>query len=720
MSWIGFSTGKVPVTALHGAPCPIFRKIFSCPKKVVSAQLKITSLGVFKAYINGESISNDHLAPGWTDYKKRIPYCEYDLTGRLKEENFFDVVLADGWYTGRISWGLRERYGKYPLKLWAELTIGYEDGTVEKIETDGSWKASASQTIYGDILCGEYRDLRIEPKCDQNVEVLPDEYSHLLEKQACPPVRLVEELPVKKLSDTLWDTEQNFAGVVRYRLRGVRGSKIRFRYAEILGKDGNIYTENLRSARCTDYVILKGEGEEVYEPCFTYHGFRYIEVTVEEGEAEVIDMVGLACHNDLVRNGNLRTDNDLVNKIFSNALWGLRSNFVATPTDCPQRDERLGWTADAQVFCPTAMYLYDCKSFYEKYMTDIRDAQLKNGGVRHVAPYFEFAPFLVAVSAAWADAVTVIPYHHYLVYGDKKILSDNLEACKNWIKYCKRHSFMNLRPPIGFGDWLSIGNTTHKGFISTAYYAYSARLVAEMCKVLGDKSEEKYRKLSEKIVKSLKRKYYKNGKIANDTQTAYVLACAFGLSTPQEIKDNLVRKLEENNGLLNTGFIGTRYLLPVLCEIGRADLAYKLLGETRFPSWGYTIGQGATTIWERWDGYRSELADPFQNAGMNSYNHYSFGACVGWVFEYGLGIRHTAAYPGSKNYVIQPNFDITGTINELSGIYNGISASWKVNKKTAEYRIKVPEGMQCEYAFKEKVLEEKEENEEKVFVLSLE
>lgn len=718
MSWIGFSTGNVPITAVHGSPCPIFRKDFSCEKKVVKAELSITSLGVFKAYLNGKSFSDDFLAPGWTDYTKRIPYCKYDLTDRIEKENRLEVVIADGWYTGRICWSLRDRYGKYPLKLWAVLSLTYADGTEEKLETDGTWTASESQTVYGDILCGEFRDLRIEPKCDQPVEVLPDEYSHLLEPLRCPPVRLVEKLPVKKLSDTLWDTEQNFAGVVRYRLKGTPGAKIRFRYAEILGKDGKVYTENLRRARCTDYVILKGEGEETYQPCFTYHGFRYIEVCVEEGEAEVLEMTGLACHNDLTSAGSLTTDNPLINKIYSNALWGLRSNFVATPTDCPQRDERLGWTADAQVFCPTAMYMYDCKEFYEKYMTDIRDAQRKNGGVVHVAPYFYFAPIL-GVSAAWADAVTVIPYHHYLVYGDKTIVSDNLDAGKKWLKYCKKKSFLGIRPSGGFGDWLSINNETNKSFIATAYYAYSARLVAEMCKVVGDKDEEKYRALSDRIVARMKKKFYKNGKIANDTQTAYVLSCAFGFSTPSEIKDNLVRKIEENDGLLNTGFIGTRYLLPVLSEIGRGDLAYKLLGETRFPSWGYTIGQGATTIWERWDGYRSELKDPFQNAGMNSYNHYAFGACIGWAYEYGLGIRHTLDAVGPYNYVIHPVFDTTGTVKELSGTYNGISASWKVQEKTAEYRIKIPSGVKCQFVFDGKVISETEDGEEKIFVVEL-
>ncbi len=719
MSWIAYSTGNVPINALHGAPCPIFRKEFSLPKKVAKATLKITSLGIFDALLNGERFSEDFLAPGWTDYTKRIPYCEYDLTDKLKTDNVFDVTVADGWYTGRICWALRERYGKYPLKLWAMLVIEFVDGSRQIIETDKSWKAAVSQVVYGDILCGEYRDLRIEPEFKNDVEIVEDKYSHLLEPLVSPPVRLVETLPVKKLSDTLWDTEQNFAGIIRFRLKGTPGARIRFRYAEILDKDGKVYTENLRNARCTDYVILKGEGEEIFEPRFTYHGFRYIEATVEEGQAEVLEMVGRACHNDLKRTGEVRCDNPLINKIFSNALWGLRSNFVATPTDCPQRDERLGWTADAQVFCPTAMYLYDCKKFYEKYMIDIRDAQKKNGGVIHVAPTFGFAPIL-SVSAAWADAVTVIPYHHYLVYGDKKILSDNLAACKKWIRFCKRHSFRGLRPPVGFGDWLSIDNVTDKGFISTAYFAYSTRLVAEMCKVLGDREEKHYRALAEKIVAALKKKYYKKGKIANDTQTAYVLACAFGFSTPEEVRDNLVRKLEENDCLLNTGFIGTRYLLPVLSEIGRSDLAFKLLGETRFPSWGYTVGQGATTIWERWDGYRSELPNPFQNAGMNSYNHYSFGACVGWVFEYGLGIRKSAACPGEKNYVIKPVFDVTGTIKELSGTYNDIRVSWKVNKNTAEYRIAVPSGITCEYAFNERITEERTEGDEKVFILSLE
>lgn len=718
MSWIGYTTGNVPVNALHGAPCPVFRKIFSFDKKVTSACLKITSLGVFKATLNGEPFSDDFLAPGWTDYIKRIPYCEYDLTDKIKEENVLDVTVADGWYTGRICWALRERYGKYPLKLWAVLNVTFEDGTEQTIETDESWKAAVSQVVYGDILCGEFRDLRIEPVFDKRVEVLEDKYSHLLEKQACPPVRLVEKLPVKKLSDILWDTEQNFAGVIRYRLRGTAGAKLRFRYAELLGKDGKVYTENLRNARCTDYVILKGEGEEVFEPCFTYHGFRFIEVTVEEGEAEVLEMTGLACHNDLVRTGDVTTDNKLVNKIFSNALWGLRSNFVATPTDCPQRDERLGWTADAQVFCPTAMYLYDCKEFYEKYMTDVRDAQRKDGGVIHVAPYFHFIPIL-GVSAAWGDAVTVIPYLHYQVYGDKKILADNLGACKKWIKFCKRHSFLGLRPAVGFGDWLSIKNETNKGFISTAYFAYSTRLVAEMCKILGDDEEKQYRRLEKRIVAALKKKYFKKGKIANDTQTAYVLACAFGFATPEEIKENLVRKIAENDGLLNTGFIGTRYLLPVLSEIGRSDLAYKLLTETRFPSWGYTIGQGATTIWERWDGYRSELADPFQNAGMNSYNHYSFGACIGWVFEYALGIRHDPASPGDKNYIIAPKFDKTGAVKEMSGTYNGLNVKWKINEKTVEYRIEIPDGVTCKFFFDEKIAEEKEEGKEKVFLLSL-
>ncbi len=711
MSFIGLTTGQVGTDAEHGAPCPYFRKEIIPKRRVKKAVLRIAALGLFKAYWNGREISDDILAPGWTTYTKRIPYYEYDITDVFGEKGgVLDVALADGWYVGRICQGERDRYGAYPLKLWAEVELRYVNCMTETIVTDGTWKASTGKILYGDILCGEYVDNRLEAAFDKEPEVFDCGYEKLLEKADYEHVKKAERLPMKRLSDTLWDTEQNFAGIVRAVVKGSAGAKIRFRYAEILDKNGGIYTENLRKARCTDYFVLKGEGEEVFEPTFTYHGFRYAEAIVEEGEAEVVSMEGIAVHNDLVRTGDFACSNPLVNKIFGNTLWGLRSNFVSVPTDCPQRDERLGWTADAQIFCPTANYLYDCKRFYEKYMTDMRDGQREDGMVYNVAPVFEYRP-LMSSSAAWGDAVAIIPYSCYKTYGDKKIIEDNIGAAKKWLSYCKENSRRLLRPKEGFGDWLSIGSVTNKRFIATVYFAYSAKLVAEMCGVIGDKDENEFRQLYEAIRRRIRKRYFHRKKVANDTQTAYILAYVAGIATKEEIADNLVRKLTESNGLLTTGFIGTRYLLPVLCDIGRSDLAYKLIGERRFPSWGYTIDNGATTVWERWDGYRSEKSNPFQNAHMNSYNHYSFGACVGWMFEYVLGIKKDCFCAEKDHYFMKPYFDDTGTVNGASGDYNGIKVAWSRANDIVIYSVKSSGKETFSFDFGgAEILEKREEN----------
>lgn len=732
--WITYKTGEYKTADdKYGNPSPYFRRKFSVSGEVKKATLFISALGVFKVYLNGNAVSDDYLSPGWVDYSKKLPFVRYDITEKLSENNAVGIVLGDGWAVGHIGSNYTFKRNGYSdrIELTALIKIEYADGTVEEISTDNSWKAASGEIRRSDIYMGEYADSRLS-KGDfstfnyddsqwDNAEETVFKFSRnlYLEEVTIPPIVVKHTFKPKLISHNdgkyLYDVTQNIAGVLRCVFKGEQGAKVTIRHGELL-TDGALYTENLRKAEATDTYILSGKGEECFRPLFTYHGFRYAEITVS-GVAEIIDITAEAMYTDLTSTGDFSCSDEIVTKIYQNALWGQRDNFLNVPTDCPQRDERLGWTGDAQIFCQSAMYNMDCRKFYEKYLADIRDAQLGNGVIPAVAPlphvgYYDYTGHDAA--AGWCEAIAEIPYCHYKMYADKKIIRDNLPALKKLLDYYETESPDFIRSGEGaYGDWLSLGNSTDLSVISTLYYARAAQLASKMCEIIGDYEEEYYSNLYSKIKNAFRNKFiYADGKIKSDTQSAYVIAYSFGIIDINEARKNLVRKFEEDDGKLTAGFLGIKFLLPTLCDIGRSDIAYSLITNKDYPGWGYSVINGATTIWEHWDSYTNENGI---KKGMNSFNHYSLGSCTEWMYEYCLGIKPDVEKPGFAKVKFSPYFDLTGKINSAKGhydtVYGRISAEWQKTDNYFEYKVSLPLETECEFVFESmKVTNGKSEN----------
>lgn len=732
--WITYKTGEYKTADdKYGNPSPYFRREFSVSGEVKKATLFISALGVFKVYLNGNAVSDDYLSPGWVDYSKKLPFVRYDITEKLSENNAVGIVLGDGWAVGHIGSNYTFKRNGYSdrIELTALIKIEYADGTVEEISTDNSWKAASGEIRRSDIYMGEYTDGRLS-KGDfstfnyddsqwDNAEETVFKFSRnlYLEEVTIPPIVVKHTFKPKLISHNdgkyVYDVTQNIAGVLRCVFKGEQGAKVTIRHGELL-TDGALYTENLRKAEATDTYILLGKGEECFRPLFTYHGFRYAEITVS-GVAEIIDITAEAMYTDLISTGDFSCSDEIVTKIYQNALWGQRDNFLNVPTDCPQRDERLGWTGDAQIFCQSAMYNMDCRKFYEKYLADIRDAQLGNGVIPAVAPlphvgYYDYTGREAA--AGWCEAIAEIPYCHYKMYADKKIIRDNLPALKKLLDYYETESPDFIRSGEGaYGDWLSLGNPTDLSVISTLYYARAAQLASKMCGIIGDYEEEYYSNLYSNIKNAFRKNFTDpDGKIKSDTQSAYVIAYSFGIIDINEARENLVRKFEEDDGKLTAGFLGIKFLLPTLCDIGRSDIAYSLITNRDYPGWGYSVINGATTIWEHWDSYTNENGI---KKGMNSFNHYSLGSCTEWMYEYCLGIKPDIEKPGFAKVKFSPYFDMTGKINSAKGhydtVYGRISAEWQKTDNYFEYKVSLPLETECEFVFEGmKVTNSKSEN----------
>lgn len=707
--WIGYRTDaeydETDKLQKFGAPAAYIRKSFFIRKAVESAVLECTALGIYVAFVNGRE-AESCLEPGFTDYGKRLYYQSYDVTGMLLGgENVIGACLGDGWYTGNIAMAGRQIFGGYPLKLKMCLRLCYRDGTQETISTDESWQATTGSVRENDILNGERRDLRLPHKEIFTVKydgalfpVETFEISVSAEKEKCERVkrceRLVPEVTERKENLVRLDFKQNFAGVMSVTVRGTCGQKIVLRHAEMINEDGTLYTENYRSAQSRDEVILAGGGEESYMPAFTYHGFRYGELS-SDAPFELIEAAGVAIHNDLKRTGSFGCSHPLINKIYENVLWSQRSNFVSIPTDCPQRDERLGWTADMHLFSTTAIYNMDCRKFYRKALRDIADAT-EESGVPDCVPDIRF---FWKNNAGWADAAIILPYVCYQMYGDKSFVTESFPTMKKHIRASLAVTKDNVRGESRFNDWLSVDDETSPEVFATAYLYYSLRLYAEMAEVAGENAEEERARMKE-IGDSFREKFTDGtGRIASDTQTAYAMAYTFGLMTGEEVKPHLKRKLEERGIHLSTGFNGCRYLLPTLSRLGMDEYAYTLLLNKDYPSWGYSIENGATTVWERWNSYTKQKG--FGDAGMNSFNHYSFGSCVEWIYAYMLGIR--PAKPGFSQVYINPRFDPLKRVTSASGSYESrhgkISVEWTLRRDGYEIFVGAPEKSEILFDF---------------------
>ncbi len=709
-------------------PAVYYRRKFSLNKISTRTFLHITALGLFECEINGHRVGSDVFAPGWTDYRMRVYYHTYDVADLLKTgENVIGVILGDGWYSGHIAERDRQHYGERPSFL-----AGLEDHTgAVLLTTDSRWSRSLGPILENDLLMGESYDARRELGAWTSPGYKDEEWLPVvmmpapvitIERSPGPRVCRQEILPGKLVSPRpqeawarslrLFDFSQNFTGRVRIRVSGPRGLHLRIRHAEILKPDGSLYTENLRTARATDHYTLKGEGIEEWEPRFTFHGFRYCEVTWQgAGDALVIESVeGVVIHSDTPRTGHFSCSHPLLNQLAQNILWGQKSNFLEVPTDCPQRDERLGWTGDAQAFVRTAAFFMDVRGFFHKWLQDLRDAQGADGAVPPIIPNTHSFGLPGDGGPAWADAVFICPWTIYLCYGDTEILREHYDSMVRYLNYLAKHKVIDhirAHPDKdgwgGFGDWLALdgsGRTeggTPKDLIGTAFYANGVDIVAKAASLLGRSDDAaQYRGLHGEIVSAFGARFITpEGHVIGGTQTAYVLALHFDL-IPEALRANaaneLVRLIVRNGHHIGTGFVGTPYIQHVLEATGHLDTAYKLLEQETFPSWLFPVKNGATTIWERWDGWTPE--NGFQDVGMNSFNHYAYGAVGDWMVSTVAGLQFDPAHPGYRHILFKPRPGGTLTWAEarLQTQLGEISIRWELTEGHLVLELVVPDG----------------------------
>lgn len=718
MNWTAHWIHLPGQDAGEDTPAPYFRREFDLTGPVSEATATITALGLYELTINGQRVGDTELAPGWTDYHKRVPYQEYDVSGYLKPgRNAIGIKLANGWYCGRMFIRKRQYYGKFPELLF-QLDLQAADGTQSVIATDDTWKVSEGPIRMSDLYDGETYDARLEmpgwdlPGFDdsawQPAAARPVEADPVIEPALHEPVRAIEELePVEvwEIEPGRWafDLGQNMVGRVRITVPGEKGRTVIVRFAEMLNPDQTLYTENYRSAKSTGTYICHGNGGfETWEPVFTFFGFRYVELSGLDPDVQPDArwVRGVVLHNDMEQTGDFACSNPLLNQLQSNIVWGQKGNFLEVPTDCPQRNERLGWTGDAQVFCPTACFNYDTLDFFHKWMKDVRDAQGEDGHIPFVVP----DGLRDGESPAWGDAVAVIPWEVYLRFGDKRILTDNFDAIEKWIHYQKDDSPGLIRADRGFGDWLQpypvsddeVRGDTSRSLIGTAYFAYTTDLTARISQILGQPEKaQTYAALADSVRKAFVDEFWTSGdRLKSDTQTAYLLALAFDL-LPEEKQpaafDNLVRLLGEADNHLRTGFVGTPLLNNTLTRFGRLDLAYEVLLKETYPGWLYSIHQGATTMWERWNSYSHE--DGFGNVEMNSFNHYAYGAIGQWMVETIAGLAPDPDHPGYKHFFIrpQPGGGLTWATADLLTVHGPAGSSWQVEGDGLIMEAIVPE-----------------------------
>jgi alpha-L-rhamnosidase len=691
-------------------PPSYLRKQFRLDKPVLRATLYGTALGLVELRLNGGRVGDDFFMPGWTDYTKRVYYRAYDVTEMLRNgDNALGAIMADGWFSGYVGYGRkRDLYGKWP-RLRAQLHVEYVDGSTTDVATGPDWRATIGPILEADFLKGETYDARkelagwdeagVNDSYWDKVVVGSDEVQPLVQVHPGPPVRAIQEFKAEQITQPkpgvyVLNLGQNFAGVARLKVRGYAGQKITLRFAERLNPDGTIYTTNLRSARATDTYICKGQGVEFWEPRFTFHGFQYIEVTGLKQKPAPEAVVGVAISSDTPVVGEFSSSDPMLNRLHRNIYWTQCANFIDIPTDCPQRDERLGWTGDAQVYVRTATLSTDVQAFFTKWLVDLdEDGQRADGQFPCVAP--------VKVAnddggPAWADAGVICPWTIYSVYADRRELERNYDAMTRFIEFCRKRSTSDLLPPEKyhcFGDWLNIKAETPKDIIYTAYFAYSTKLTAQAAEVLGKMDDAvKYNMLFEKIRAAFNKAYVDvDGRIKGNTQTCYVLALAFDLVQGERAKqaaEYLVDDIKSRDWHLSTGFIGTKDLMPVLSKIGRTDVAYRLLRNDTFPSWGFSIKQGATSIWERWDGWTPEKG--FQDPGMNSFAHYSFGAVYAWMVDNIGGILRAA--PAYKEILIAPHPDekLTSASVSYRSAHGLIASEWRQANGKFQLHVTIP------------------------------
>jgi alpha-L-rhamnosidase len=708
---------------LQSQPVPLLRRVFRLEGPVRSARVYVTSLGLYELHLNGQRVGDALLTPGWTSYDHRLQYQTYDVTALLREgDNAIGALLADGWYRGWLGFeGNRATWGDR-LALLLQLQVTYADGRTALVTSDAQWRATTGPIRMADLYNGETYDARLEldgwtePSYDDRAwqGVRPFEHGkQMLVAQVGPVVKRQEEIiPIQILhtpaGETVFDFGQNMVGWVRLRVQGPRGTTITLRHAEVLDQQGNLYTANLRNAKQTVQYTLRGDGLETYEPRFTFMGFRYAAVDGFPGEPTLDALTGVVIHSDIPPTGAFECSNPLINQLQHNIVWGQKGNFVDVPTDCPQRDERLGWTGDAQVFIRTACFNRDVAGFFTRWLRDLAADQRPNGAVPMVIPDVLERPSprrrsgagFGGASAAWADAATICPWTIYWCYGDRRLLEEQYASMAAWVEYMRAQAGDRYLWDSGFhfGDWLDyrgrglmdVVPATDKELIATAFFAYSTSLLQKAALALG-KTEEaaRYGELLDKIKAAFTAEFVSpNGRVASNSQTSYVLALHFDL-LPEELRPKAAARLANEvrrfGYHLTTGFVGTPYLCHVLSRFGYTDLAYELLNQETYPSWLYPVKRGATTIWERWDGIKPDGS--FQDPGMNSFNHYAYGAIGDWMYRVAAGID--AAEPGYKHVLIQPQpgGGLTHVRASLRSPYGEIISAWQLTE--ADFRLQV-------------------------------
>jgi alpha-L-rhamnosidase len=720
---------------------PMFRKEFSLRRTVDRATLTVTALGLYEVRINGQRVGDHILAPEWTDYHKRVQYQTYDVTNLLLTGgNAVGVVLGEGWYAGRIGGSnvvpngpLRRIYGGRP-RFILQLRISLADGNEQSITTDETWRCFTDGPIRSsDILDGEVYDARLEKQgwdspgfddTDWGTAVLQEPVKAQLVAQPNEPIRIVKLIKPIALTEPksgvfVFDLGQNMVGWCRLHLKGKAGTTVTLRHAEVLNPDGTIYRDNLRmpddggplGARQQDQYTLRGNGWETFEPHFTYHGFRYVEVTGLSEKPRLDVLLGCAFHSSAPDVGHFECSNPLLNKLMQNILWTQWDNMIGVPTDCPQRDERLGWMGDMQVFSQTACYNMDMSAFFTKWVRDIRDAQADDGRFPDFAPHPYGPNERFSGNPGWGDAGVIVPWRVYVNYADKRLLEEHFEAAKRWIDFIRLNNpdliWMNRRGTSGeYGDWLN-GNTlildgypktggeVPKEIHATAFFAYSTELVSKMASVLGRLDDAKgYAALARDIRKAFNRAFVSpDGTIKGNTQAGYALALSFDLlpdSLRQAAAAHMVKAIEAYNGRLSTGFETSVRMMMELSGTGYNDIAYSLINSRTIPSWGYMIEHGATTIWERWDGYVEGRG--FQDKGMNSFNHYAIGAVGEWMWRTIVGINPDEENPSYKHIVIRPRAGggLTMAKGTYSSIRGPITSEWSIKNGVLALKVIVP------------------------------
>lgn len=702
-------------------PADYLRRRVTLPAAVTRATAYVSALGLYELYINGARIGDEVMAPGWTDYHQRVLYQVHDVTEHVcAGANVVGAILGEGWYSGRVGHNQRRagnHYGGRPAFL-CQIHVELDDGTSQRIVTDDAWRTAQGPIRYSDFLMGEHYDATLErsgwnhagydDSAWQPVEVFePDPRAPRMTAQKAPPVRETYRFDGKVVGqsgpETIYDFGQNIAGYVELSVRGAaRSDLIVLRHAEMLEPDGSLHVANLRFAVATDRYTAGGAPVERFKPCFTFHGFRYAGLTLPEGlEPGDVELTAIAIGSDLPSAGTLETGHPMVDRLLLNIAWSQRGNFLSVPTDCPQRDERYGWSADAQVFWRTAGYGADVSGFYAKWLDDILDAQLDDGAFTDVAPSKPLNPYRLTGqpgAPGWGDGPVIICWHHWLRYADRALLERAWSALSRWSAYIAEPNVDHLRVHRvhnNYGDWLNVGPGTDRTLVATAYWVHVADLMAKMAAVLGDHGAAAgHRETARKVREAFCAAYVADdARMTGDTQTTYLLALDFDLIPGAQrvrARDHLLRTLEKADGHLQTGFLGVRHVCRVLADNGAAGAAVDLLLKETYPSWGFSIRHGATTIWERWDGWTPERG--FQSANMNSFNHYAYGSVGEWIWSRLAGIDWDEDAPGFRRVRLRPIFDarlgpVTGRYGAPTGT---IGSAWSMDGSRVRWTVTLP------------------------------